>query len=188
MSYRGSNINKCICKVTKARSYQTLIIKTGRFTYPSKHYKGYKKEMEVGMRELKAIIGEVPIGCTMTFNGKGGVDREVWRVKLKDTGNTSKLFESEQEALDYIDKEKHFMEYTPTVIRYGSIADVDNVMKPVVDLIEELNIIENDRQVVDMHIKKTFGNEEETIEVELFEMETIASEDNVSFRRRELND
>lgn len=173
--------NKCKFEVTKARSYQTLINKTGRFTYPSKHYKPYKEEMAIGMKDLKPIVGNVPIRCRLVFNGKGGAKKEHWNVSMKETGNTSKNCKTEKEALKYYDKEKHTITYVPCDIKYGSLADTDNIQKPVVDYLEELGIIENDRLIVDIQVIKTFGNKKETIEIELEELKPVNGT-NISFK------
>ena len=164
-------MNYCKIEVDKIRSYQTLIIKTGRFTYPSKHYKPYKAQLHIGMKNLTKVKGEVPILCHLRFNVKGGVDEEKWVVKLQSTGNTSKLLGTQEEAIAYHDPKKHYIEHRPLVIRYGSVADNDNAQKAVIDYLEEMKIIENDRQIVDTHVTKTFNNSSESIEVTLEKLE-----------------
>ena len=149
------------------------MVKTGRMTYPSKHYKPYKAEMYVGMKTLKPIPQGCPIRVILKFNVKKGVEENKWVVKLKKTGNTSKVFNTESEALGYLKEEKHYMEERPLVINYGSVPDVDNAMKGVMDSLEEFEIIHNDRNVVEVSITNTFNNEEESIEITLEELEVI---------------
>lgn len=164
-----------------------LLYKNGYRSFPKPIYKKYKKELAVGMKDLKPIKGAVPIKCIMKFHVKDGADREKWRVKMLTTGNTSKLCKTEVEAEDYHDCEKHEIEKVPLEIRYGAVGDTDNIQKPITDLLEELGYIDNDRYIVEMIVEKTFGNKEETIEIELEELEVVNG-DNISFRRRELYD
>lgn len=175
------SLNKCIIQVDQIRSYQVLLYKRGYNSFPTKAYKEYKKELKIGMKDLKPIPDNTPIKLTLTFNVKDAVDTAKWRVKMKSTDNTSRMFDSEKEALSYHDEDKHYIEHSPSQVKYGACGDVDNIFKPVVDYLEELEIIKNDRYVVDATIKKTFNNEEESIEVLLEELKVKETDKNVKF-------
>lgn len=178
-------INKVKIEVEKIRSYQTLVYKNGHRTFAKKEYKQYKQELGIGLNKLKSIKKDKPFRINLYFNVKDSFEPCKWRVKLKSTHNTSKVFNNEYEALKYIDEDKHFMEYVEEVIKYGSVPDVDNAMKPVIDYLEEIGKISNDRYAVETHIYKTFGNEVESIEVELIEMESYI-DGNVKFKEKEI--
>lgn len=163
-------MNKCTIKVDKIRSYQTLLYKNGRMTFPKPIYKVYKQQLHVGMSVLKKISNNSPICVKMALNVKGGYEPDKHRVKLKKTGNTSKVFSNKDDAIAYLDETKHDYEFIGSEIKYGSVPDFDNAMKPILDYLEEMGIISNDRNIVSMNLSKTFNNVEETIDIELFEM------------------
>lgn len=131
------------------------------------------------MRKLKSMPRDKPVGCNITFHVKDGVKVETWRVKMKTTNNTSKICYSKQEALDYHDPERHYIEYTPAEIMYGVVGDNDNIKKPILDFLEELGKISNDRFAVDTREQKTFNNKENIIEIELFLLEAKPDENNI---------
>lgn len=174
-------INKCIIEVERIRSYQTLIVKTGRGTYPSPDYKPYKQELHLGMRSLKPISPNTPIKCVLTLNASGGVNNTRYLVKMLKTDNTSRSFDTRQEAKEYHDSSKHYIKKEAMEVKYGVLPDVDNATKPIIDYLEEMQIIDNDRHIVEMVIKKTFGNAINTIEVELYELEKVDG-NGISFR------
>lgn len=164
-------MNKCIIEVEQIRSYQTLLYKNGYRSFPTKAYKLYKQELHLGMRSLKPIPKETPIKCVLRLNASGGVNNTRHLVKMLKTDNTSRAFDTKAEAKSYYDKSKHYIEKEPKEIKYGVLPDVDNAMKPIIDYMEEMGIIENDRYIVEMVVKKTFGNKTNTIEIELIELE-----------------
>lgn len=125
------------------------------------------------MKTLKPMPEDVPIRINLKFNVKQGVSEHKWVVKMLSTNNTSKLCDSQEEALEYHDKEKHYIKERPLIINYGSVPDVDNAMKGVVDSLEEFEIIKNDRNVVEVNIENTFNNDRESIEIELQELDII---------------
>ena len=131
------------------------------------------------MKDLRVVPKDVPIRLNLVFNIKEGVKEEKWVVKIKSTNNTSKLFDSLEEAEEYHDPTKHYIEHRPLVIRYGSVPDVDNAMKPIVDYIEELGIIDNDRNVIETNIINTFNNDRESIEITLEELKPYVNESKV---------
>ena len=171
--------NKCICNVEQIRSYQTLVYKNGYRTFPKTVYKAYKHELEQGMKKLKPISDNKSIQATLVFNLKESVDHEEYAVKMIKTGNTSRKFRTEKEAKAYMKEDRHYIEFREEEIKYGSIGDNDNIMKPILDLLEDLGIISNDRFIVDTRIIKTFNNKENTIEIGLKEMEVVIREDGV---------
>ena len=162
-------MNKVNIKVEKIWSYQSLIYKNGNRTFPKPEYQKYKQELAIGMRSLSPVHNTA-IKIILGFHVKNGVDLPKHVVKMKKTGNTSKVFDTLQEAEEYA-KDRHYIEYRKPEIKYGSVGDTDNIEKPVVDYLEELGLIENDRYVVDIRTYKTFNNEHESIDVELIEME-----------------
>lgn len=176
-------MNKTICYVDKIRSYQTLIGERvtckGKFgfsrKYQKKEYKEYQKELEEGLKELTPISTETPIKATITFNIKEGIDLPTYYVKMLTTGNTSRRFNDKQEALDYLDESKHKLEFEDYEIKYGK-GDEDNLTKPIYDTMTKLGIIPDDRFIVDSHKKFTYNNSENSIDIELREMEIIVKE------------
>lgn len=176
-------INKCRIYVEQIRSYQTLIYKNGFRTFPKKAYKDYKEELHAGMVKLKPIEKDVPVALKITFNVKEAYEPSCYRVKMKETGNTSKLFNNKEEAEEWLDPDKHELEYVPPVVKYGSVGDFDNASKPVVDYLEEMGIISNDRYAVHVLTYKTFGNERESIDIEIKELEVVEN-GNVSFKEK----
>ena len=155
------------------------MFKNGYRSFPKPIYKTYKQELSIGMKDLRVIPKDVPIRLNLVFNIKEGVKEEKWVVKIKSTNNTSKLFDSLEEAEEYHDPTKHYIEHRPLVIRYGSVPDVDNAMKPIVDYIEELGIIDNDRNVIETNIINTFNNDRESIEITLEELKPYVNESKV---------
>lgn len=49
--------------------------------------------------------------------------------------------------------------------------DLDNSIKPISDILEMNGNIKNDRQIVEMSLKKSFGYEDNTIELEITKIE-----------------
>jgi Holliday junction resolvase RusA-like endonuclease len=49
------------------------------------------------------------------------------------------------------------------------VGDIDNITKPVLDMLQEYNIIENDKNITELHLKKTFKNKENEIEISIRE-------------------
>lgn len=148
------------------------MIKNGYRTYPSKDYAPYKAELHKGMKDLTPIQAEQPIKATLTLNLKKAVQTPRYRVKMLTTDNTSRIFDTKKEAMEYHNPDKHYIEYVEPVIKYGAIADVDNAVKPIIDYMEEIGIIVNDRYITDLRVKKTFNNKENSIEIELKELDT----------------
>lgn len=175
------SINKCIIEVEQIRSYQTLLYKNGYRSFPTKAYKLYKQELHLGMRSLKPIPKETPIKCVLRLNASNGVNNTRYLVKMLTTDNTSRAFDNKAEAEEYHDSNRHYIEKEALEIKYGVLPDVDNAVKPIIDYMEEMGIIDNDRHIVEMVVVKTFGNETNTIEIELEELE-IVDDDKVTFR------
>ncbi len=53
--------------------------------------------------------------------------------------------------------------------KHKTVGDIDNITKPIQDILELSGKINNDRQIHELHAKKTFGHDENTIEIELEE-------------------
>lgn len=166
--FEGKKINKTTLRVDEIRSYQTLVFKNGHRSFPKPIYDWYKSQMVHDMAKLTPIADGLPIALKLTFNLKDGISPPEYRVKLSATGNTSYKCETHEEAIEK-KQDKHYIEITDPVVKYGSIGDVDNISKPIVDFLEEMQIISNDRFVVDLHVKKTFGNDNNTIDIEIGE-------------------
>ena len=177
-------MNKTIVEVGEIRSYQTLVYKNGNRTFRTSDYKAYERELWFGIRNLRRIPPRLPIRCYLTFNIAGGVLQEQWRVKMLDTNNTSRVFDSKEEAIKYHDPNKHYIERSPVEVRYGVVGDNDNIEKPILDYMEKLDIITNDRLIVQTISNKTFGNEKNTIEIELKILEPYENNGRIEFKEK----
>lgn len=178
------NRNKTICYVDRIRSYQTMIgervIVRGKFgfsqKYQKKEYKDYQEELKEGLIKLTPITTEIPLKAIITFNLKEGVDLPTYYVKMKSTNNTSRKFNTKEEALEFMNEDKHYLDFEDYEIKYGK-GDEDNLTKPIYDTMSDLKIIVDDRYIVDSHKKFTYNNREESIEIELREMEVVVKDD-----------
>lgn len=52
-----------------------------------------------------------------------------------------------------------------------AIGDNDNIVKPILDILQANGKFKNDKQIVDLHIKKLFGYQTSSIEIEIKECE-----------------
>ena len=52
-----------------------------------------------------------------------------------------------------------------------AIGDIDNITKPILDILQSTGKFKNDKQIVDLHIKKLFGYKTSSIEIEIKECE-----------------
>lgn len=50
------------------------------------------------------------------------------------------------------------------------VGDLDNICKPVLDILQLNGNIKNDKQIVELSLKKSFGYKENTIEIEISEI------------------
>lgn len=50
-----------------------------------------------------------------------------------------------------------------------TVGDLDNIAKPVMDTLEHYGVIENDRYVTELNLKKIFGSDNNYIEIEIKE-------------------
>lgn len=51
-----------------------------------------------------------------------------------------------------------------------TVGDLDNITKPILDILQLTGKINNDRNVLELNTKKTFGHENNSIEIELKEV------------------
>lgn len=47
------------------------------------------------------------------------------------------------------------------------VGDLDNITKPILDTLQEFKIIENDKNILELNLKKVFGSKENIIEIEV---------------------
>ena len=47
------------------------------------------------------------------------------------------------------------------------VGDLENITKILIDILEEYGIFKNDKQITEMNLKKTFGYDENTIDIEI---------------------
>lgn len=47
------------------------------------------------------------------------------------------------------------------------LGDLDNITKPILDILQMNKIIKDDRYIVELNLKKSYGNIENTIELEI---------------------
>lgn len=59
------------------------------------------------------------------------------------------------------------------------VGDIDNITKPVLDMLQEYNIIENDKQVTELHLKKTFKNKHNEIDILIQETDQWMDEEKI---------
>ena len=50
-----------------------------------------------------------------------------------------------------------------------SVGDLDNITKPILDILEINDKIYNDRYITSLHLEKTFGHKENSIDIEITE-------------------
>ena len=50
------------------------------------------------------------------------------------------------------------------------VGDLDNITKPILDILQMNGNIKNDKQVVKLNLTKTFGHKENSIEIEIKEI------------------
>ncbi len=49
------------------------------------------------------------------------------------------------------------------------VGDIDNITKPILDILQVNGNIKNDKQIVELNLKKQFGAKENSIELEIGE-------------------
>jgi len=85
-----------------------------------------------------------------------------------------------KEYTQYLEKAKKQIEATETFTGYTDInikfysttktlGDLDNITKPILDLLQEVQIITNDRNVKKLTLEKIFGTKTNYIEIEIKE-------------------
>jgi Holliday junction resolvase RusA-like endonuclease len=47
------------------------------------------------------------------------------------------------------------------------IGDLDNITKPILDTLQEYGLIENDKNILELNLKKVFGSKENIISIEI---------------------
>jgi len=57
----------------------------------------------------------------------------------------------------------HFMSNTRT------LGDLDNITKPILDILQDMGVIKNDRNVTKMTLEKSFNSKENIIQIEIGE-------------------
>ena len=50
------------------------------------------------------------------------------------------------------------------------VGDLDNITKPILDILQRNGYIVNDKQITELNLKKSFGHKENTIEIEISEV------------------
>lgn len=50
------------------------------------------------------------------------------------------------------------------------VGDLDNITKPILDILQLNGNIQNDKQITKLNLSKTFGNKENSIEIEIKEI------------------
>ena len=50
------------------------------------------------------------------------------------------------------------------------VGDLDNIAKPILDILQANDYIKNDKQITELNLKKSFGYKENTIEIEISEI------------------
>ncbi|MDD4733999.1 MAG: RusA family crossover junction endodeoxyribonuclease [Bacilli bacterium] len=51
-----------------------------------------------------------------------------------------------------------------------TVGDLDNITKPILDILQRNGYIVNDKQITELNLKKSFGHKENTIEMEIEEV------------------
>ena len=52
------------------------------------------------------------------------------------------------------------------------VGDIDNITKPILDILQLNGNIKNDKQIVELNLKKSFGHSENIIEIEVEKCES----------------
>ncbi len=110
-------------KVGKIRSYQTLVYKNGKYTYRTKAYTDYQKEIRSQLIGVPKITDLIDLKVSIIFKCKNKV-----------------------------------------------VGDIDNITKPILDILQLNGNIKNDKQIVELNLKKEFGYSENVIEIEIKEV------------------
>lgn len=50
------------------------------------------------------------------------------------------------------------------------VGDLDNITKPILDILQRNGYIINDKQITELNLKKSYGNKENIIEIEIKEI------------------
>lgn len=106
--------------VEKIRSYQTLVYKNGRNSFPKKEYTKYKDEIISQLDGFIVIDDNRDLKVTLIFKNKNRV-----------------------------------------------IGDLDNITKPIFDILQKNGNIVNDKQITDLNVKKRFNNEVSSIIIKI---------------------
>lgn len=53
------------------------------------------------------------------------------------------------------------------------VGDLDNITKPILDILQLNGNIRNDKQITKLNLSKTFGNKENSIEIEIKEIQVV---------------
>lgn len=175
-------MNKVNCPVNEIYSYQTLVKQNqygGRRR--TKRYHDYRRELAVNVRKLTPIKDDLaPLYIRVTFHVEGGVDLPKWSVYNLETDRVLKHYDCKIEANERAESLKGYgVKYQDAVIKFGKTGDDDNIVKPIKDLMEDLEIIPNDRQGCITVVEFTYNNKSNSIEIELEQLKTVVDADNI---------
>lgn len=117
--------------------------------------------MEASMNKVEVQVDKIRSYQTLTYKkGKGSFRtkeyKEYIRVISLQLGNLRAV-----ERLKPLKVKLHFKCVNKTV------GDLDNIEKPILDILQMCGKIPNDRQVVKKYSEKTFGHKNNSIEIEV---------------------
>lgn len=174
-------MNKTICYVSKFGSHQVMVPLGRKGRYKTAEYKAYEWELKTGLMKLRRMTKEVPVMVKMVFNVKGGVVPAKWRIKKAKDNKTRKVCKSKAEAEKLLRKNE-FIEYTPLIVKFGATPDWDNTAKPIMDIMEDLERIPNDRYARKAEIAFTYGHKQNSVEIEVIELKAEMDNGIVKFK------
>ena len=150
--------------------------KVGKYKTPE--YIAYEWELKPGLMKLKRFEKNVPVLVKLTFNVHKGVTLPLWKLKYIASNTTYRNCESKEMAESML-KDNMYIEYTPWEIKYGSKGDWDNITKPIMDFMETLGRIPNDRFVSMAEVQFTYNNPNNSIDIEVLPLEVHIDEENI---------
>lgn len=52
------------------------------------------------------------------------------------------------------------------------VGDLDNITKPILDILQKYEYIKNDKQIIELNLKKSFNHKENSIIIEIIDIST----------------
>lgn len=115
------------------------------------------------MQTIKIEVDKIWSYQTLVFkNGKNTYRKQVYKDYIKE------MYYKGMNRLEKLESRSIGLKIT-FYCKTRTVGDLDNIAKPVMDTLEHYGIIENDRYVTELILKKVYGSKQNIIEIEIKE-------------------